>query len=237
MLTLIIVESSLETVPKEIHDHPQIKKYSKKMNKKPKDILLDKSYHYRAMARLKWKEKRGRPDIVHFILLEALSSVLNFENLLQVYIHNLNDYIITVNPSVRLPRNYNRFTGLMEQLFKTSRIPASGTPLLILEKSKLEGLLHKIAPTKTVAFTRVGKPETPLGIAKKISEYNKPAIMIGGFPTGHFSSATLKLADEKICLDPIGLDAWVVVSRIISAYETVIGLSEKRIKQLKSSEL
>jgi len=41
----------------------------------------------------------------------------------------------------------------------------------------------------------------------------------------------LEFVDEKVSIDPSGLDAWVVASRIISAYEMAIGIPEKRLKQ------
>jgi rRNA small subunit pseudouridine methyltransferase Nep1 len=85
------------------------------------------------MKKLEESEKRGRLDIVHFALLEALGSPLNREGLLQTYVHTINDYVITVNPETRLPRNYNRFVGLMEQLFESYRVPPTGQILLKLE--------------------------------------------------------------------------------------------------------
>lgn len=229
MLTLIIAEASLEPIPKKILNHPQIQNYAKKLGKKPDFILLDKSYHYEAMGNLPLKEKRGRPDIVHLSLLEALGSPLNLEGLLQTYVHTLNNEVIHVNPKTRLPKNYNRFVGLMEQLFQTLRVPPEGEPLLTLKKLPLEKLLRRIGSTYIVAFTRLGKPQTPIQTAKKLVKQKNPAILIGGFPHGHFTNQTLKLANEKICIDPEGLDAWIVVSRILTAYEEALNLPEKRL--------
>ena len=52
-----------------------------------------------------WR-KRGRPDIVHLCLLEALESPLNKNKILSVYVHTYDNKIIYINPEVRLPRNY-----------------------------------------------------------------------------------------------------------------------------------
>ena len=73
------------------------------------------------MGLLDCPEKRGRPDIVHFTLLEALGSPLNLEGLLKIYVHTYSGYVIDVRPEVRLPRDCNRFSGLMEQLFQEGK--------------------------------------------------------------------------------------------------------------------
>jgi rRNA small subunit pseudouridine methyltransferase Nep1 len=229
MLTLIIAESSLETIPNEILNHPKILAYARKLGKKPELILLDKSYHYDALNGLKGKERRGRPDIIHITLLEALGSPLNLEGLLQTYVHTLNNYIISINPKTRLPRNYNRFIGLIEQLFDKRRIPPEGEILLRLRRFSLRMLMEKLKPTHIVAFTSQGKPEPVLETAKKLSRSERPVALVGGFPHGHFSKQLLKLVDETVCIDPSSLDAWIATSRIISAYEEAIGLPGRRL--------
>ncbi|MCX8176269.1 MAG: 16S rRNA methyltransferase [Candidatus Bathyarchaeota archaeon] len=230
MLNFILVEAALEVAPAEIQNHPQIKTYARKVGKKPGEVLLDKSYHYQAMGNLQFKEKRGRPDIVHFTLLEVLGSPLNLEGLIKTYIHTIVDYVIYVNPKTRLPRNYNRFTGLIEQLFQTGKVPLKGEALLTLEKINLEKLIKKVNPSKTFLLTEKGKPLTPTMLAEKLEKEADPTIMVGGFPHGEFKDETLKLADEKIRIDPKPLDTWIVASRIMAAYEAKIRLPEKRLK-------
>ncbi len=58
--------------------------------------ILDRSYHHAAMKDIADSEKRGRPDIAHLCLLEALGSPLNKEGLLRTYVHTYNDYVISV---------------------------------------------------------------------------------------------------------------------------------------------
>jgi len=233
MLTLVIVESSLETIPKEILSYPRIQAYARKLGKKPEFILLDKSYHYDALGKLRDKERRGRPDIVHLTLLEALGSPLNLEGLLQTYVHTRSNYVISVNPKTRLPRNYNRFVGLIEQLFDKKKIPPEGETLLRLRKGSVLALMRKLKPTHIVGFTSVGKPEPVLKAAKRLSMSERPVALVGGFPRGHYSKHLLELVDDIVCIDPSGLDAWVVTSRIISAYEEAIGLPRRRLRDIK----
>lgn len=232
MLILVLAESALETIPEELWSLPSVRNYSRLRRKHPQFLLLDRSYHHAAMKKLEQNVKRGRPDIVHFALLEALGSPLNKEGLLQVYIHALNDYVITVNPKARLPRNYNRFAGLMEQLFEFSRVPPKGTVLLSLKRQTLAQLFQEIKPSYTVAFSRMGKPKTLEETVSKLPERKKLVVLVGGFPRGHFSTATLNLADEVVCLDPDMLETWTVTSRIIYECERFLSLPKKRLKRL-----
>ena len=145
MLTLILAESALETVPERLWTYRSVQRYAKLRRKPPQFILLDRSYHHAAMRRLEQSEKRGRPDIVHFALLEALGSPLNKEGLLQVYVHTIGDHVIKVEPTTRLPRNYNRFVSLIEQLFEYEKIPPKSTEkaLLIIRRQTLSQLIRE----------------------------------------------------------------------------------------------
>ena len=231
MLTIILAESALETIPKKLWEYPAVKRYSKKHRKPPQLIILDRSYHHAAMKTLSKSDKRGRPDIIHFVLLEALGSPLNKERLLQVYVHTLNNYVIKAEPETRLPRNYSRFIGLMEQLFEFGRAPPNGKALLELESKTLSQLLSEINPTRVVAFSTAGTPQTIEEVMSRLSNEEKPVVIIGGFPHGHFSAITLQLVDKLVRIDSEMLEACTVTSRVIYEYERAISLSMKRIKR------
>ena len=87
MISLIISESALELVPYELEDHPSVISHAKKLGKHSSDILLDNSWHFAAMKGLKNEIKRGRPDLVHFSILEATTIPLY----LQIYDKILED--------------------------------------------------------------------------------------------------------------------------------------------------
>ncbi len=234
VLTLILAESAIESIPREMWDHPTIKNLSKRRGKPPRLLLLDKSYHYFAMKKLPDSERRGRPDIVHFCLLEALGSPLNKEGLLKVYVHTIDDHIIYIEPETRLPKNYNRFVGLIEDLFEHGYVPPSGKPLLSIEAGGLPDLIETLKPTYTVIFERGGVPMTFEEVAPRLAREERPVVLVGGFPHGEFSERTMKLANEVVCVDPEVLEAWTVVSRIIYEYERVIGLPKKRLERMRS---
>jgi rRNA small subunit pseudouridine methyltransferase Nep1 len=184
------------------------------------------------MLKLPDAAKRGRPDITHFVLLEALGSPLNKEGQLRVFVHTINNQVITVNPASRLPRNYNRFIGLMEQLFEQQKVPQEGETLLALEQKTLQQLIKQIRPDHVLAFSTAGKPKTIQEVVSGLEAKTNPAVVIGAFPHGHFSEATLKLVNETVCVDPEMLNAWTVASRVIYEYEQLFMIPKKRLGNL-----
>jgi rRNA small subunit pseudouridine methyltransferase Nep1 len=229
LLTLILAETALETIPKKIHSHFSIRNYSKRKIKPLKRLLLERSIHHSAMQKLNNNKKRGRPDIAHMVLLQALNSPLNKEGYLKIYVHTNNDFVITVNPITRIPRNYNQFIGLMEQLFSIYRVPPEGEILLELERKTLQELLFEIKVDYVLLFSTEGKLKTIKEAICNIPPKSKPVIIIGGFPQGSFSKETLKLVDEIVCVDSKVLDALTITSRAIYEYEISIKLPEKRV--------
>jgi rRNA small subunit pseudouridine methyltransferase Nep1 len=177
--------------------------------------------------------KRGRPDIVHFALLEALGSPLNKEGLLRIYVHTIDDNVIAVDPTVCLPRNYNRFVTLMEQLFEFGRVPPQPEEksLLTLKRQKLVQLIRELKPSYVLALSRMGKACTLEETVSKLSREYRPSVIVGGFPHGHFSERTITLANEVASIDPETLETWVVTSRVIYEYERAISLPKKRLNR------
>lgn len=224
MLTLVLAESSVELVPNEIARHPAIQKWAERKKKDPRELILDQSYHHSAILSLgESGVGRGRPDIVHFSLLLALGSPLNSDNQLTCFVHTRDDHVITINPRVRLPRNTDRFTALIEQLYQDSVVPPSGPPLMKLRKESLKDLLSKISPDATVALTTLGSPKPMESIAAELHEAKLPVLIVGGFPVGHFSDQTMKTIPSKFRIDRRRLEAWTVVGRALYDYEKAIG--------------
>ena len=146
-LTLILAETPLEPVPRELWSHPSVYRHARRRGKPPRAILLDAAMHHQAMKRLPGREHRGRPDIAHVTLLTVLDSPLCRKDMCRILVHTASDYLIEVDPATRLPRNYLRFTGLMEQLFEEGAVPPrSERPLLALTRESLTGLIEKYHP-------------------------------------------------------------------------------------------
>lgn len=202
MLTLVIAESALELVPQSIVDHPVIVKSAQKRGKLPEKILLDSNFHHAAMRNLRSAHKRGRPDIVHVALLCALESVVNKQGLLNVYVHTWNDDIISVNPETRIPRSYNRFCGLIEDLFEKGSVK----DLLRVEKKLLNPFLERL-PGKKVVMHEKGDF---LHLERDL------VCVVGGFPHGDFET---ELPYPRSRISSENLTAWTVVSELTVRYE------------------
>lgn len=216
MLHLCLVDSELECVPPEIINHPIILKSAKKDEKKPGEMLLDSSLHHHALKNLPQGNRRGRPDIIHIFLLVANESILNRQGMLRVYIHTRNNEVITINPSMKVIKNYNRFKGLCEQLFKEKKIPIHGESLMTLEKAPLDKLIRKIDPDITLLCSAQGKK----GNLNKFLQKKNIACIIGGFPKGDFLSPIQ--ADTTLSLTTSMLPAWIVATKIIVTYENYL---------------
>ena len=226
MLTLILAESSIERIPKAIVNDPSVISDAKRLHKKPEQLILDRSYHHKAINRLSNPEKRGRPDIIHITLLNCLGSPLNVTGRLTTYVHTLEDLIIEVSSRTRIPRNSERFKGILEQLFESHRVPTTGKPLLQLRKSSLKELIKKVTPSYVGALTTQGNYENSTNLGHLIVNQKKPVLIIGGFSKGHFTKETLKLADQTINIFPKGLESWTVASRAIFAYEQALEFND-----------
>ena len=221
MLTLVLAEAELELVPIELIHHPAVIAHARQRGKEPARILLDSNHHHAAMTGLPEGRRRGRPDMAHLFLLTALESVANKQGKIQVIIHTRNDEIIKVNPETRIMRNYERFLGLMEQLFEKGVVPDENHPLLELQRHKT--LQHIVKETKSdlvVAFSKTGKPTKLHDFFHKHSKEHV-LCLIGGFPSGTFHADITTMVADTISLYPEMLPVWTVTSEILVAYENV----------------
>src|SRR6266511_5565948 len=157
MLTLVLADTELELVPVELQRHPSVRASARKRGRSPAAILLDSSFHHPALKKFPEGERRGRPDITHITLVVALDSILNLEGGLRVFVHTRNDEAIQFAPETRIPKNYTRFVGLMEDLFEKGEVPEEN-PLIHMDRGvSLESLLGKLGG-EAWAFADGGEP-------------------------------------------------------------------------------
>lgn len=217
-------------MPREIANHRVIQWQARRRGRRPTELLLNSSLHHQAMRGLPDGDRRGRPDIVHFCLLLALDAPLNREGLLRTYVHTRHNKIITVDPSTRLPRMFNRFTGLIEHLFLTGEAPPE-SPLLRLENASLAGLIERIKSKKVITFSERGERKLCRELFDGISKEDEVCVLVGGFPRGEFLSNVAELSDELVSIDPELLRAPTVTARAIYAYEEALGIQELRLRR------
>ena len=220
MLSIILAESSLELVPVELQNHPSVLSHSKKNGKKPSSILLDNSWHFAAMKDLENELKRGRPDLVHVCLLSICGSPLYLENKISVYVHTINDMVITLRNQVRIPKSYHRFEGLMEQLFVEKEIRSNKDILLELENMDFENLINSISPSEVIGLSTIGDKNSFGNIAKNLEKNS--CIVIGGFQKGHFSNETKNKLNKIFSINQKSLESHIVISRILYECEKTI---------------
>ena len=223
MLNLIIADTSLETIPIKVFKHQSLKKI-RNSGKKPKEILLDRSLHHFAMMSTKLDEdyKRGRPDILHIALMNALATPLYQRNHLRVFIHTIDDNVILIGNNVRLPKSYSRFEGLMLNLFRDKKIISEdGQLLLDLRLNTNFGDLLKefVKPEIVLGFSTTGTFKSLESIGADLASYTNGCVVIGGFPKGHLSKNVDSYLDKKFSVSDMGLESQIIISRLLYEFE------------------
>lgn len=232
MISLIIAEAALETVPKQIASHPAVKNQAQKLGRNPREILLDKSYHHSAMLRsgLESYWKRGRPDIIHFALMEALSTPLFLKNRLKVYVHTVKNKLIVIGDNLRIPKSYFRFEGIMINLFKEKIIKSADHKNMLLELHDNitfeQFIINEVRPDKLIGLSSDGVKSSAEAIVSRnsIKNNNHIAFVVGGFPKGHFSENTSRVFSCSFSIGELELEAHVVIARILYECEKVLDL-------------
>ncbi len=224
MLKLILVDAALEPIPPELRGDERIIRVARRLGRDPNYMPLDKALHFKAMGRLKGKETRGRPDIVHKFLLDSLNSLLAQRGMLTVYIHTVAGKVIEVAPGERPPQNYFNFLGLMEQLFKYGSVPPSGKWLLRFMDMPINELINSMGESLVILLERDGEPIKVAELARLIIKNGGAVVMVGGMPRG--SSKVAKALAKRIFSLANGepLTTSHVVNSLIISIESELGL-------------
>jgi rRNA small subunit pseudouridine methyltransferase Nep1 len=220
MLRLIIADAELQTVPENMARDQAIRNIAVKNHKKPTEMLLDSNYMHTTIDKHFPGEsnRRGRPDIIYIFLEVAMESILNKNKMLDVYVHTRENYIIHINSETKLPRSYNRFQGLMEDLFKKRSINYNGNELLSMREGAIIPFLKNL-DGKTVALS----PEGTSSSLSAIINQDNLNVIIGGFSQGDYISdiygnfPAYKIFNEELTI-------WSVGMEVISQYERYASL-------------
>ncbi|MFW9767618.1 MAG: 16S rRNA methyltransferase [Candidatus Thorarchaeota archaeon] len=238
MLHLILLDCALELVPSEISSMKHIQKQSFRRGKKPNELLLDQTHHGQSMTKLSEHERRGRPDIIFLSLMSVLETPLCKEGLLRVYLHLQDGKIVEMDSDVRLPRNYDRFVGLMEQLFSTGRVPPKGDVLLQVTDKSLDNLISDIGTESTYIATESGRKTTISQFADLLpTDPSVPVVVgVGAFPHGHMADSILNLFKHDLALDKDVMMTWHVCSEILWAYSSSVEVVKSRFTTLDTEQ-
>ena len=220
MISLILSESALELVPFELEDHPSVVSHARKLGKYSSDILLDNSWHFAAMKGITNEIKRGRPDLVHFSILEATTIPLYLQNKLNLFVHTIDDKVIHFGKNVHLPKSYHRFEGVIEKLYQEKKITVKNELLLEIKDQTFLELIDEINPLKIIGFSTEGQLSSYEKIAAQIPDNS--CIVIGGFQKGHFSDSVQNKITDLFSIGNESFEGHVIVSRILYEYEKTI---------------
>lgn len=222
MISLVLAESELERVPRQILTHPSVRLQAKHKKKPAETLILDASLHHSAMTSLSEGRRRGRPDIAHIFLLCALESIANKEKLIKnIIIHTRNNDAISIDPETRIMRNYPRFIGLIEQLFEKKMIKAGKKTLLNLQQqTNLSTIIKNLHADHVIVCSETAKKMDMKKYFTTLKQRQKDhiACIIGGFPSGTFHSNIEELCNDIVCLHQEKLTAWTTVNEILTWY-------------------
>mmetsp|Transcript_35682 Transcript_35682/g.44074 ORF Transcript_35682/g.44074 Transcript_35682/m.44074 type:complete len:244 (+) Transcript_35682:171-902(+) len=181
--------------------------------------LLNSDDHYNILLKHNKDVKMYRPDIVHHSLLTLLDSPLNKAGKLKIFIHTQKNVLIDVNPKIRIPRTFKRFSGLMVQLLYQFRIRAikSNEKLLNIIKNPITKHLPVNVPIINTSIK--GELVDVNQYVDNLCDNNKgkPIVfIIGAHPHG---PTIQNYANKTISISQYPLSSNAAVSRTINAFE------------------
>ncbi|KAJ0169005.1 Ribosomal RNA small subunit methyltransferase NEP1 [Colletotrichum tanaceti] len=188
------------------------------VQREEKYSLLNSDEHIGVMRKMNRDISDARPDITHQCLLTLLDSPINKAGKLQIYIHTAKGVLIEVSPSVRIPRTFKRFAGLMVQLLHRLSIRSTNSQekLLRVIQNPITDHLPPNCRKVTLSF------EAPLVHVRDYIDTLGPkesvCVFVGAMAKGADTFAD-GLVDEKISISNYSLSASVACSKFCHAAE------------------
>lgn len=216
-------------------------------HKEEKYSLLNSDEHIGIMRKMNRDISDARPDITHQVwrllslarsirprpsprqtaranmatvqcLLTLIDSPINKAGRLQIYIHTAKGVLIEVSPSVRIPRTFKRFAGLMVQLLHrlSIRSTTSQEKLLRVIPNPITDHLPPNCRKVTLSF------DAPLVRVRDYIDTLNPqescCVFVGAMARGADTFAD-EMVDEKISISNFSLSASVACSKFCHAAE------------------
>ncbi|GFH48432.1 hypothetical protein CTEN210_04908 [Chaetoceros tenuissimus] len=180
--------------------------------------------------KLKRDPKEFRPDIAHQELLALIDSPLNKAGCLQVYMRTNNNVLIEINPSIRIPRTYKRFSGLIVQLLHKMKIKAGNTSETLMKVIKNPFSQHLPPGTRVYGMSCQGTLYSPNGLATALippeptSELPPVCFVIGAMAAGHITVEDHPYIEKMISVSEYPLSGAAAISRILGGIENHWGI-------------
>lgn len=182
--------------------------------------LLNCDDHQGILSKMQREVATARPDITHQCLLTLLDSPLNKAGLLQVYIQTAKGVLIEVNPSVRIPRTFKRFAGLMVQLLHKLSIRSVNGSDKLLKVIKNPITDHLPSNAYKITFSFDSAPVKLSSYLDKIPKEQNIVVFIGAMAHGEDNFAD-HLVDDKIAISQYSLSASVACGKVCCACEDI----------------
>ena len=213
---LVLEDASLELIPKKFHSHKSCRIVFDRFGIPPWKQILDDNFHHEILKDTNESTKRGRPDIVHFALLDVTSTPLYLEGMIQVVIHTIGNMTIKLKSGVRVPRTTQRFCGVISKLLSND-LPRENSLFEVIRWSNILELFSSLGSARIILLSRVGKLTRLKDFieGEKSLEREKRVIwVVGGFPHGHFDENLVGISDDTISISKRPLAAHVVTARL-----------------------
>lgn len=179
--------------------------------------------------KLKKDPKDFRPDICHQELLALLDSPLNKSGHLQIYIRTSRNVLIELHPSIRIPRTYKRFAGLMVQLLHKMKIKASDNGTTLMKVIKNPFSQHLPVGTHVYGMSCEGTLYSPNGLAKALippapGGVDQVCFVIGAMSAGHVTVEDHPYIEKMVSVSEYPLSGASAINRILGAIEHQWGI-------------
>ena len=160
----------------------------------------------------------GADLIAHQCLLTLLDSPINKAGKLQIYIHTSKGILIEVSPSVRIPRTFKRFAGLMVQLLHKMSIRSTNSEEKLLKV--IENPITKHLPPNCRKITLSFEAEIVRArdYMDTLDSKESICVFVGAMAKGRDDFADA-FKDDSISISNYSLSASVACSKFCHAAE------------------
>lgn len=188
-----------------------------------KYVLLNCDDHQGILKKMGREISEVRPDITHQCLLTLLDSPINKAGKLQVYIQTSKGILIEVNPTVRIPRTFKRFSGLMVQLLHKLSIRSVNSEEKLLKVIKNPITDHLPTKCKKITLSYDAPVVRVQDYVSKLDDDESMCVFVGALARGKDNFAD-EFVDDKIGLSDYPLSASVACSKFCHGTEDVWGI-------------
>lgn len=152
-------------------------------------------------------------------MLALLDSPLNKAGMLQIFIRTEQNVVIEVNPQLRIPRTFKRFSGLMAQLLSKYKIRGEHSSEFLLKLVKAPVESHFPVGCPKVGLSVEGRlVDVDKYVEEKFDKNDTVVIAIGAVSKGH-PGKEASYVEEVIGVSGYPLSAACCCFKVANAFE------------------